>query len=98
LTAAQQAELRALALRTQAESPHRGRGVVGGAYGRNATEVLMDWLAEMHGIEMSIRGMQALPNRLGLEYQHRAQARAHGERAPATPPSTGTGVVTLLMG
>jgi hypothetical protein len=46
LSAEQQAELRALALRTHAESRFRGRGVVGGAYGRNTTEVLVDWLAE----------------------------------------------------
>jgi transposase len=73
LSLEQQAQLRVQALRTRADSPHRGRGSLRGAVGRNATEALVDWCRGTFGVEYSIRGMIALLNRLGLQYEDRAQ-------------------------
>jgi transposase len=73
LSAEQQAEVRAFALRARAESTFRGRGSLRGAIGRNATELARDWIAVHYDVEMTARGVQRLLGRLGLEYQHRAQ-------------------------
>jgi transposase len=73
LSAAQQAEVREMALRAHAESAHRGRGTIGGAWGRNCTELVRDFIADEYGVEMGIRAVQKMLVRLGLEYHHRAQ-------------------------
>jgi transposase len=73
LTTTQQAQVRAFALRARADSPHRGHGTRLGAVGRNATEVIADWIEETFGVAYSIRGTIALLNRLGFEYADRAQ-------------------------
>jgi hypothetical protein len=80
LTSEQMAELRTVAQRARADTRHRGFGNTRGRVGRNATEVLVDWLADAHGIHMSLRGMQALLNRIGLEYRHNAWGGVWSER------------------
>jgi transposase len=80
LTAEQMAEVRAMAQRAQADTRFRGFGNSGGRVGRNATEVVRDFIAETFGVEMSVRGVQALLGRVGLEYQHRAQGGFWAER------------------
>jgi hypothetical protein len=80
LSAAEQAETRAFALRARADSTHRGYGSTQGALGRNATEVVRDWIAERHGVEMSVRGVQALLGRLGLVHRRAGQGGCWIER------------------
>jgi transposase len=81
LTAAQQAEVRAMALQAHAESPFRGRGSLMGAFGRNCTELVRDFIADECGVEMSIRAVQKMLVRLGLEYHHHAQGGFWAERS-----------------
>ena len=73
LTAEQQAEVGAFALRARADSSFRGYGSHNGRCGRNATEVVRDWIAESYGVEMSVRGVQALLSRLGLVHRRAGQ-------------------------
>jgi transposase len=80
LTPEQQVKLRTQALHARADSRYRGYGSLRGALGRNATQVLVDWCRETLGVTYSIRGMIALLNRLGLEYQDRAQGGFWAER------------------
>jgi transposase len=80
LTAAQQAEVRAMALQAHAESRFRGRGSLMGAFGRNCTELVCDFITDEYGVAMSIRAVQKMLVRLGLEYHHRAQGGFWAER------------------
>jgi transposase len=73
LSPAQQADLRREALAARAETTYRGYGRIGGAVGRNATEVLCELMRERYGVRLSVRGMEAQLHRLGLKYQPQAQ-------------------------
>jgi transposase len=72
LTPEQEAELRSIALEARAVGP-RGYGNSLGAFGPNATEVIMIEAAERFGVEFSQSGMLALLRRLGLVYEQRSQ-------------------------